>query len=85
MKTSECVCNEVLENIKLALHKCSDNKSIYKIKEKLDLNKCENLKNFAKTLHVTKTKIKTPTEKLEKKYYIEYIVKDRILIIDKEN
>ena len=76
-------CEEILENIKLALHRCSNNKSVYNINNVININECANIQKFANSLYSTETKIKLFQPQIENMYSIEYIVKDRTLIIDK--
>ena len=81
-------CNELLDNMKSCLHKCKSNKRTFfmnsHLSETIDINGCEQINQFKRELEVTKTKviIKEPVLKPSSQYTLEYLVNNRVLIID---
>jgi len=73
------LCDEVLENIKNSLMVCKNNKMIYLSQQPININSCENIIQFQKSLHATKTKIEVNTFTKVSQYSIEYNVQDRVI------
>jgi hypothetical protein len=78
-------CQELLENIQRTLHECKDNRKTINIYDTLDINKCNNVKLWAKNIKDSvplKVNIKNPI--FINKYSIDYKVSERSLIISEE-
>ena len=86
------ICNEILNDIQLCLHKCKNNKKTFNlihynkfINKSISLLECDNINDYNKSLNVINIKliIKTPIIKLNNNYYIDYNTLNREIIIDK--
>ena len=81
-------CSELLDNMKLCLQKCRDNKKIFTVNphifETVDINKCEQIQKFKVELDETKTyvQIKKPLLNPRSQYSVEYSVNKRLLVVD---
>jgi Tfp pilus assembly PilM family ATPase len=84
-KNNSASCNEVLENIRRSLYKCSDNYKIHTIDQTVLLAECSNIQHFSEFVKRT-TEIQivwvNPTIEKNSFYSIQYNVKDRLLRID---
>lgn len=75
-------CEELLENIQKTLHKCCNNQLTINIKEEFDMRECDNVDKWSKNIKSCiplKIEIKNPI--VQNKYYIDYRVEKRSLII----
>jgi len=85
---SDNFCYEVVSNMKLCLQRCSDNKRVFSVNphifETVDISKCEEIQKFKNELRETKTliEIKKPLMNPRSRYSIEYVVKNRQLVLD---
>jgi hypothetical protein len=81
-------CHEVLSNMKLCLQRCADNKRVFSVNphifESVDINKCEEIRKFKNELTATNTfiEIKKPLMNPRSRYSIEYVVNNRLLVLD---
>ena len=75
-------CEEILINMQRTLHECCDNKKEFILKKAINMNGCDNIKNWSEDVsyHVgLKLNIKRPI--IIGKYTIEYNVRNRTLTI----
>ena len=81
-------CNEVLENMKMCLHRCRDNKKVFNVNphifDTINIDNCEQIQKFKNELQTTKTiiEIKNPLLTPRSRYSIEYLVNKRLLVVD---
>jgi len=75
-------CQELLDNIQRTLHECRDNKKTIEITEMFDINKCDNVSKWRKTIKVCiPLKVVILNSIVKNKYSIEYKVNQRSLVI----
>ena len=81
-------CHEVLENMKMSLQRCRDNKKVFNVNphifDTIDIRNCDQIQSFKNELTVTKTliDIKTPLLNPRSRYSVEYLVNKRLLVLD---
>ena len=76
------VCEQVLENIKLSLLHCQNNKQTFKLNMPFNINNCDNIAKYESSLHATKTRIIIKASSNAKKYSINYNVKERTVELE---
>jgi hypothetical protein len=78
----ETICEEVLENIKLSLMQCKNNKTSFTLEKACDIKKCENIHQYQTSLYATNTKITIKIPDIVSRYSIQYDPQKRIVEID---
>jgi hypothetical protein len=75
-------CEDILENIKLSLLQCKNNKTDYSLEKAINMRKCENIQTYQSSLYATKTQIVLQVPELVSKYSIQYDVQNRIIHVN---
>jgi len=78
----DTICKEVLENIKLSLMQCKNNKMSFTLEKACDIKKCENIYHYQTSLYATKTQIIMKIPDKVSVYSIQYDPQKRIVEID---
>lgn len=81
------MCDEILSQLQLSLHRCKNNKEIYNYfgSSSVDITMCSNIKSYKTSLIATKTSldIKVSIVEPDTHYCIEYDVNNRRITMDK--
>jgi len=77
-------CDMFLANIQHCLHTCDDSKKYVEIKEPINIDNCINVHEWIRNIKDSiKLKVDIKTTEIKDKYYIDYNVTKRHIIIDK--
>jgi hypothetical protein len=77
-------CDIFLSNIQSCLHECSDTKRYIEIKDSINVKECVNVYEWMRNIKDSiRLKVDIKNLELKNKYYIDYNVEKRHIIIDK--
>jgi hypothetical protein len=77
-------CDIFLANIQECLHTCNDSKRYIETKETINVENCINLHEWMRNIKDSiKLKVDIKASEIKGKYYIDYNVNKRHIIIDK--